>query len=136
MYLAPHPKRSAKNMSSVSKSIRGSLLLFCTLLLLSCEQQKSTDVNVNAKEQSDSAESTDNLSSDFPEPEIIDFEEFTNYGTPIDAQPSENLGIPESTVITESWIGMPVFTAEQLERFRKNNGKESKQADGDNQIQR
>jgi len=96
-------------------------------------------VSINAKEQSDSAESTDNLSSDFPESEIVDFEGFINYGTPIDVQPSENLGILESIVITESWIEMPVFTAEQLERFRKNNGKESKrveQADGDNQIQR
>ncbi|WP_143157914.1 hypothetical protein [Rubritalea squalenifaciens] len=118
-------------MSPVSKSICGFLLFFCSFLLVSCEQQKSRDVDIKAKKESDPIESATNLSSNDPEPELVEFDGFINYGIPIDTQSNEDLDIPEGIVITESRIEMPVFTAEQLEKYRKSNTQRPKQAEQD-----
>ncbi len=47
-------------------------------------------------------------------PEIVEFEGFVNYGSPITAPGSDALGNPVSTVITENRIEMPVFSVRRV----------------------
>jgi len=47
-------------------------------------------------------------------PEIVEFEGFVNYGSPITAPGSDALGNPVSTVITENRIEMPVFSIRRV----------------------
>ena len=66
--------------------------------------------------------------------EIVDFEGFINYGSPIEVP--EGLGTPVELVVTESRIEMPVFTAEQLEEYGKKNRQKPKQAAHTNPLPR
>jgi general secretion pathway protein D len=47
-------------------------------------------------------------------PEIIEFEGFINYGSPIQSPGTDALGNPTNTVITENRIEMPVFSARRV----------------------
>jgi len=47
-------------------------------------------------------------------PEIVEFEGFVNYGSPITAPGRDALGNPVSTVITENRIEMPVFSVRRV----------------------
>jgi general secretion pathway protein D len=47
-------------------------------------------------------------------PEIVEFEGFVNYGSPITAPGTDGLGNPVSTVITENRIEMPVFSVRRV----------------------
>ena len=48
-------------------------------------------------------------------PEIIEFEGFVNYGSPITSPSSDALGNPVQVVITENRIEMPVFSVRRVE---------------------
>lgn len=47
-------------------------------------------------------------------PEIVEFEGFVNYGSPIQAQATDFLGNPTTVTITENRIEMPVFSARRV----------------------
>ncbi len=47
-------------------------------------------------------------------PEIVEFEGFVNYGSPITSPGTDALGNPVSTVITENRIEMPVFSVRRV----------------------
>jgi general secretion pathway protein D len=47
-------------------------------------------------------------------PEIVEFEGFINYGSPIQSPSSDALGNPTVSVITENRIEMPVFSARRV----------------------
>ena len=47
-------------------------------------------------------------------PEIVEFEGFINYGSPIQAPGTDALGNPISTIITENRIEMPVFSVRRV----------------------
>ena len=47
-------------------------------------------------------------------PEIVEFEGFINYGSPITSPGTDFLGNPTSTIITENRIEMPVFSSRRV----------------------
>jgi general secretion pathway protein D len=47
-------------------------------------------------------------------PEIVEFEGFINYGSPIQSSSTDALGNPVTNVITENRIEMPVFSARRV----------------------
>ena len=47
-------------------------------------------------------------------PEIVEFEGFINYGSPIQSPSTDALGNPVTSVITENRIEMPVFSARRV----------------------
>jgi general secretion pathway protein D len=47
-------------------------------------------------------------------PEIVEFEGFINYGSPIQSPGTDALGNPVTTIITENRIEMPVFSARRV----------------------
>ncbi|MCP5543740.1 MAG: tetratricopeptide repeat protein [Akkermansiaceae bacterium] len=47
-------------------------------------------------------------------PEIVEFEGFINYGSPIQSPGTDALGNPVTTIVTENRIEMPVFSARRV----------------------
>lgn len=119
-----------QNMKRTSQVIYKYLILTNGLLLLSCEQKKSPNEDVDAKKNPNLTDSKTDNSATHPKPEIVGFEGFINYGTPINIDLNENLlGTPEFIILTESRIEEPSFdiSDQQIERMLKDIKQESKQ---------
>ena len=81
--------------------------------LASCQRDEVGNTNVDQTELPPFIGNKDGTVAASPKPEIIEFDGFVDYGSPIEVQPSENLvALPEGVIITESRIEMPVFTRE------------------------
>lgn len=113
-------------MKQVTSTLISPICLIIVLLFAACKRNESIDVNTEQL-NSPATKKVDGVKpSKTEEVEIVDFEGFINYGTPIEVQP-EDLGTPIEIVVTESRIEMPVFTPEQLETYRKKNTQKAEQ---------
>ncbi len=110
-------------MNPAIKSIFGFLLLLGGATLISCEQKDSENLGVESAKSPKAPEDSEKIAVDHLEPELIEFEGFINYGTPIEVQAVNDLGLPEGIVITDSRIEMPVFTARSNKSKRAESGR-------------
>jgi hypothetical protein len=98
-------------MNPPINSLIGKLLLLAVMSLASCQQDEAGNADVDQTELPPSTDNIDKTVAGSPNPKITEFDGFLDYGSPIEVQPTENLGaLPEGIIITESRIEMPVFT--------------------------